>query len=58
MNTWLLYCLCHDSLQDSGGLSDTATVQINVQDVDNLNPYFLHNLYQAFIPEEQVSLLN
>ncbi|CAK6976329.1 protocadherin Fat 4-like [Scomber scombrus] len=42
--------------QDSGGLSDTATVQINIEDFDNLNPYFLHNLYQAFIPEEQVGV--
>ncbi|CAK6982523.1 cadherin EGF LAG seven-pass G-type receptor 2-like, partial [Scomber scombrus] len=41
--------------EDSGGLSDTTTVQINVQDFDNLNPYFLHNLYQAFIPEEKAA---
>ncbi|CAK6983501.1 cadherin EGF LAG seven-pass G-type receptor 2-like, partial [Scomber scombrus] len=40
--------------QDSGGKSDTTSIQINVKDPDNWNPYFLHNLYYAFIPEEQV----
>lgn len=44
------------SLQDEGGSSDTATVLIHVQDYDNLNPYFSHSVYQAFIPENQVSL--
>ncbi|XP_071359727.1 protocadherin Fat 4 isoform X2 [Trachinotus anak] len=39
--------------QDQGGLSDTANVLINVEDFDNLNPAFSHNLYQAFIPENQ-----
>ncbi|KAM7419871.1 hypothetical protein PAMA_016804 [Pampus argenteus] len=39
--------------QDDGGLFDTADVHINVEDFDNLNPYFSHNLYQAFIPENQ-----
>ncbi|KAI5089853.1 protocadherin Fat 3-like [Silurus meridionalis] len=39
---------------DAGNLYDTATVTINVQDFDNLNPYFDHTLYQAFIPENQV----
>ncbi|KAI5625920.1 protocadherin Fat 3-like [Silurus asotus] len=39
---------------DVGNLYDTATVTINVQDFDNLNPYFDHALYQAFIPENQV----
>ncbi|XP_036950739.1 cadherin-23-like isoform X6 [Acanthopagrus latus] len=33
--------------------SDTATVVINVEDFDNLYPYFSHSLYQAFIPENQ-----
>lgn len=57
--TWLnLRCLCRWSLQDNGGLSDTATVLINVEDFDNLNPYFSHTVYQAFIPENQVSLSN
>ncbi|CAK6984226.1 protocadherin Fat 4-like, partial [Scomber scombrus] len=41
--------------QDRSGFSDTATVQINVEDIDNLNPYFLHNLYQAFIPENHAA---
>ncbi|XP_026158869.1 protocadherin Fat 4 [Mastacembelus armatus] len=40
--------------QDNGGLNDTAAVLIHVDDFDNLNPYFSHNLYQAFIPENQV----
>ncbi|XP_044201151.1 protocadherin Fat 4-like [Thunnus albacares] len=39
--------------KDSGGKFDTATVDIDVVDFDNLNPYFIHNLYQAFIPENQ-----
>ncbi|KAG7235236.1 hypothetical protein INR49_003079 [Caranx melampygus] len=39
--------------EDKWGLSDTATVLINVVDFDNLNPVFSHNLYQAFIPENQ-----
>ncbi|XP_034400280.1 protocadherin Fat 4 [Cyclopterus lumpus] len=39
---------------DPMGLSATATVQINVVDFDNLNPYFSHNSYRAFIPENQV----
>ncbi|XP_030290603.1 cadherin EGF LAG seven-pass G-type receptor 2-like [Sparus aurata] len=38
---------------DPLGLSDTATVVINVEDFDNLNPYFSHSLYRAFIPENQ-----
>lgn len=42
-------------LQDSKGLNDTATVLINVEDYDNLNPYFIHSLYEAFIPENQVT---
>lgn len=44
------------SLQDVGGLNDTATVLIAVQDYDNSNPYFSHSVYQAFIPENQVSV--
>ncbi|XP_068451673.1 protein dachsous-like [Clinocottus analis] len=42
------------SLQDGAGLNDTASVLINVLDYDNLNPYFSHNLYRAFIPENQI----
>lgn len=45
-------------LQDRWGLNDTTTVLINVEDFDNLNPHFSHNMYQAFVPENQVSLLN
>ncbi|XP_040893189.1 protocadherin Fat 4 [Toxotes jaculatrix] len=41
-------------LQDRLGLNDTAAVLINVEDFDNLNPYFSRSLYQAFIPEDQV----
>ncbi|XP_063738782.1 protein dachsous [Eleginops maclovinus] len=40
--------------RDNFGLNDTATVTINVEDFDNLNPFFSHNIYQAFIPENQV----
>ncbi|KAM8880447.1 protein dachsous isoform 2-T2 [Spinachia spinachia] len=40
--------------KDNGGLNDTASVLITVEDFDNLNPYFSHNVYQAFIPENQV----
>ncbi|KAF5894805.1 protocadherin Fat 4-like, partial [Clarias magur] len=36
---------------DAGNLYDTTTVVINVEDVDNLNPYFDHALYEASIPE-------
>ncbi|XP_039671449.1 protocadherin Fat 4 [Perca fluviatilis] len=39
--------------KDNHGLNDTATVSINVLDFDNLNPYFSHNVYQSFIPENQ-----
>lgn len=46
---------CHRSLQDVGGFNDTATVLFDVEDYDNLNPYFGHNVYRAFIPENQVS---
>lgn len=44
--------------QDKWGLNDTASVVINVKDFDNLNPYFSHNLYQAFILENQDGLFN
>ncbi|KAL3066367.1 hypothetical protein OYC64_016342 [Pagothenia borchgrevinki] len=40
--------------RDSWGLNDTATVTINVVDFDNLNPFFLYNVYQAFIKENEV----
>lgn len=36
-------------------MNDTATVLIDVRDFDNLNPYFIHNTYQAVIPENKVS---
>ncbi|CAL8329316.1 unnamed protein product [Lota lota] len=39
--------------EDVGGLFDEATVVINIEDVDNLNPYFHHNLYRAAIPENE-----
>ncbi|XP_029987441.1 protein dachsous [Sphaeramia orbicularis] len=39
--------------EDSGGLNDTATLLITVVDFDNLNPFFIHSQYQAFIPENQ-----
>nr|XP_046231679.1 protein dachsous isoform X5 [Scatophagus argus] len=39
--------------KDNWGLNDTATVVIDVDDFDNFNPYFIHNVYQAFIPETQ-----
>ncbi|TSK18033.1 Protocadherin Fat 4 [Bagarius yarrelli] len=42
---------------DIGDLFDTTTVTINVQDFDNMNPYFDHALYQASIPENQISNL-
>lgn len=45
-------------LQDNGGLNDTATVVIRIEDFDNLNPYFSHSLYQASIPENDVSLIH
>ncbi|ROL52056.1 Protocadherin Fat 4 [Anabarilius grahami] len=40
--------------KDVGGLSDTTTVTITVEDFDNLNPYFDHSLYKASIEENQV----
>ncbi|KAL1006109.1 hypothetical protein UPYG_G00067980 [Umbra pygmaea] len=39
--------------RDNGNLSDTANVQIEITDFDNLNPYFSHSLYQATIVENQ-----
>ncbi|KAK3510551.1 hypothetical protein QTP70_010009 [Hemibagrus guttatus] len=41
---------------DVHNLFDTAIVLINVQDFDNMNPYFDHTLYQASIPENQVGV--
>ncbi|TKS68735.1 Protocadherin Fat 4 FAT tumor suppressor -like protein 4 [Collichthys lucidus] len=38
---------------DSSGLNDVTNVEIDVEDFDNLNPYFSHTAYQAFIPENQ-----
>lgn len=46
---------CRRSLQDIDGLNDSATVLFDVEDYDNLNPYFSHYVYRAFIPENQVS---
>ncbi|KAF4118169.1 hypothetical protein G5714_000220 [Onychostoma macrolepis] len=40
--------------KDIGGLHDTTTVTITVEDFDNLNPYFDHCLYKASIEENQV----
>ncbi|XP_028252777.1 cadherin EGF LAG seven-pass G-type receptor 2-like [Parambassis ranga] len=42
--------------QDNWGLSDTASVVIDVEDFDNLNPFFSHSLYHAFIPENQAGV--
>ncbi|XP_041959519.1 protein dachsous-like [Alosa sapidissima] len=39
--------------RDPHGLSDTATVTVDVTDFDNLNPYFDHTLYEATIAENQ-----
>ena len=52
-----LLCFWGLSSQDNGGLSDTTTVLIEVTDFDNMNPYFDHALYKAFIQEEQVSYI-
>ncbi|CAN9493182.1 unnamed protein product [Ophioblennius macclurei] len=43
--------------RDGGGLNDTASVLINVQDFDDLNPYFSHSLYQAAIKENEIGPL-
>ncbi|XP_032418047.1 cadherin EGF LAG seven-pass G-type receptor 2-like [Xiphophorus hellerii] len=43
---------------DGGGNSDTTSVEIIVEDVDNLNPFFSHSLYQAVIPENQDGVLS
>ncbi|XP_056312427.1 protocadherin Fat 1-like isoform X2 [Danio aesculapii] len=40
--------------QDPGGLSDTTTVTISIEDYDNLNPYFDHILYKATIEENEI----
>ncbi|XP_047434027.1 cadherin EGF LAG seven-pass G-type receptor fmi-1-like isoform X2 [Mugil cephalus] len=42
--------------RDDSGWNDTATVVINVEDFDNMNPYFSHNLYQASVPENQIGV--
>lgn len=47
--------LCYHLWQDGGGLNNTATVLIHVEDTDNLDPYFSHDTYQAFIAENEVS---
>ncbi|KAM4594440.1 protocadherin Fat 4 [Fundulus diaphanus] len=39
--------------RDKDGRNDTTSVEITVDDFDNLNPYFSHSLYQAVIPENQ-----
>ncbi|XP_016372660.1 cadherin-7-like [Sinocyclocheilus rhinocerous] len=44
--------------KDIGGLSDTTTVTITVEDFDNLTPYFDHCLYKASIEENQVGLFS
>uniref|UniRef100_A0A9J7Z7T4 Cadherin domain-containing protein n=2 Tax=Cyprinus carpio carpio TaxID=630221 RepID=A0A9J7Z7T4_CYPCA len=44
--------------KDIGGLSDTTTVTLTVEDFDNLNPYFDHCLYKASIEENQVGLFS
>ncbi|XP_052402336.1 protocadherin Fat 4 isoform X12 [Carassius gibelio] len=44
--------------RDKGGLSDTTTVTITVEDFDNLNPYFDHSLYKASIEENQAGQLS
>ncbi|XP_041959569.1 protocadherin Fat 1-like [Alosa sapidissima] len=36
---------------DEEGLSSTTEVIIDVQDFDNLNPYFQHNLYETTVQE-------
>ncbi|XP_053332588.1 cadherin-23 [Clarias gariepinus] len=41
---------------DAGNLYDTTNVVINVEDIDNLNPYFDHALYEASIPENLAGL--
>ncbi|XP_017289255.1 cadherin-23 [Kryptolebias marmoratus] len=41
------------SARDKDGNNDTTSVEVTVLDFDNLNPYFSHTLYQAFIPENQ-----
>ncbi|XP_031418060.1 protocadherin-like wing polarity protein stan isoform X1 [Clupea harengus] len=40
--------------RDEGGLSSRSNVIINVQDYDNLNPYFEHNLYETTVQENWV----
>ncbi|XP_028826902.1 uncharacterized protein LOC114785206 [Denticeps clupeoides] len=40
--------------QDVEGLSDTANVSIEIEDSDNMNPYFDHGLYYAVIDENKV----
>ncbi|XP_014833380.1 PREDICTED: cadherin-87A-like [Poecilia mexicana] len=37
---------------DSDGKNDTTSVEI-VVDIDKLNPFFSHSLYQAVVPENQ-----
>ncbi|XP_043094019.1 protocadherin Fat 1-like [Puntigrus tetrazona] len=44
--------------RDIGGLTDTTTVAITVEDYDNLNPYFDHSYYTASIEENQAGQLS
>ncbi|KAJ8365861.1 hypothetical protein SKAU_G00146920 [Synaphobranchus kaupii] len=39
--------------RDNGGLTDSVPVNIIVEDFDNMNPYFTHNLYNAVIRESE-----
>ncbi|XP_043970027.1 protocadherin-11 Y-linked-like isoform X2 [Gambusia affinis] len=43
--------------RDIGGNNDTTSVEIIV-DIDDLNPFFNHSLYQAAVPENQVGVLS
>ncbi|XP_052472314.1 protocadherin-like wing polarity protein stan [Carassius gibelio] len=44
--------------KDKGGLRDTTTITLTIEDFDNLNPYFDHCLYKASIEENQIGLFS
>lgn len=44
--------------RDMDGNNDTTSVEITVEDADNLNLYFSHSLYEAVIPENWEGVLS
>ncbi|KAM6367546.1 protocadherin Fat 4-like [Alca torda] len=52
-----LFNLTVQAKEKFGNNSDTASLQINVQDYDTMNPYFSHSVYNGNISENQMGPL-